>query len=184
MDTALGLGPSLPASSAFVLADSYGLGRVPVTNALVTLLKEFVVRHVVVFDVRLDLVERPVGKRVDFDKTSIVNLNNIHPRAEKRTKMHLTQNARVAEAIKAYNALPDTVRKAITSDSQAAKDASATPSDGLRQDTSAVQPADTSSTNAAEPDLSHPQVGQPINPENRNIIAHHARMKERPSAAA
>jgi glutathione S-transferase len=28
------------------------------------------------------------------------------------------------------------------------------------------------------------QVGQPINPENRNIVAHHARMKERPSAAA
>ena len=28
------------------------------------------------------------------------------------------------------------------------------------------------------------QVGQPINPELRNIAAHHARMKERPSAAA
>ena len=28
------------------------------------------------------------------------------------------------------------------------------------------------------------KVGQPINPENRNIVAHHARMKERPSAAA
>lgn len=28
------------------------------------------------------------------------------------------------------------------------------------------------------------QVGQPLNPENRNIVAHHARMKERPSAAA
>lgn len=28
------------------------------------------------------------------------------------------------------------------------------------------------------------QVGQPIAPENRNIAAHHARMKERPSAAA
>ena len=28
------------------------------------------------------------------------------------------------------------------------------------------------------------QVKQPIDPENRNILAHHARMKERPSAAA
>jgi glutathione S-transferase len=27
-------------------------------------------------------------------------------------------------------------------------------------------------------------VGQPINPEHRNVVAHHARMKERPSAAA
>jgi glutathione S-transferase len=28
------------------------------------------------------------------------------------------------------------------------------------------------------------KVGQPISPENRNIVAHHARMQERPSAAA
>lgn len=77
MDTALSLLLALPATRPliFVLLDR--LGGVVVTNALVTTVEQLVVGNIVVLDVLLDLFEGPVGKRVDLDQASLVNLNDI-----------------------------------------------------------------------------------------------------------
>lgn len=77
VDATLGLLLTLPATRALVLVVSNGLGRVPVTNALVATVQQLVVRDVVLLDVLLDLVEGPVGHRVDLDQTSLVNLDDV-----------------------------------------------------------------------------------------------------------
>jgi|SRR5690242_12039835 len=77
VDSALGLVAALPATRTLVLASSDRLCRVPVTNALVALVQELVVRHVVGVNVLLNLGKRPVGERVDLDKSTVVDLNDV-----------------------------------------------------------------------------------------------------------
>jgi hypothetical protein len=77
VNAALGLGLALPAPSPFVLAGGYWLCRVPVADALVSLVEEGVVRHVVGVDVCLDLCEAPVGQRVDLDHAILRDLDNV-----------------------------------------------------------------------------------------------------------
>lgn len=77
VNTALGLVLSLPATRSLILASSYWLSRVPVTDALVASLQEVVVRNIVGINILLDLSEGPVSKRVDLDEASLVNLNDV-----------------------------------------------------------------------------------------------------------
>lgn len=77
MDATLGLLLAFPATRTLILVVSDGLGRVPVTNALVATVKELVVWDVVFLDVGFDLLEGPVGQWVDLDETSLVNLDDV-----------------------------------------------------------------------------------------------------------
>jgi hypothetical protein len=77
VNPALGLGLALPAPCPLVLAGGYWLCRVPVADALVSLVEEGIVWHVVGVDVCLDLCEAPVGQRVDFDHAILCDLDNI-----------------------------------------------------------------------------------------------------------
>jgi hypothetical protein len=77
VDTALSLGLTLPASGPLVLAGGYWLCRVPVANALVSLVEKGVVWHVVGVDVSLDLGEAPVSQRVDLDHAIFCDLDDI-----------------------------------------------------------------------------------------------------------
>lgn len=77
VDSTLSLLLTLPTTGPLVLVLLDGLGRVVVTNALVATVEKFIVRHVVLLDVLLDLIERPVGERVDLDKTGFVNLDHV-----------------------------------------------------------------------------------------------------------
>ena len=53
------------------------LRAVPITDALVALVKQRIVRYVVLINIRLDLRKRPVGKRVDFDESGIVHFHDV-----------------------------------------------------------------------------------------------------------
>jgi len=53
------------------------LCAVPVTNTLVSPVEQDVVGNLVLVDVTLDLLERPVGEGVDLDQPCIVNLDDI-----------------------------------------------------------------------------------------------------------
>lgn len=77
MNTALGLSLALPATGALVFVLLDGLGGVVVTDALVASVEKFVIRDIVVLDVLTDLIKGPVGEGVDFDKASLVDLENI-----------------------------------------------------------------------------------------------------------
>lgn len=77
MNTALGLGLALPATGALVFVLLDGLGRVVVTDALVASVEEFVIGDTVVLDILTNLFKGPVGEGVDFDKTGLVNLENV-----------------------------------------------------------------------------------------------------------
>jgi len=77
VDATLGLLLALPATRTLILVVSDGLGRVPVTNALVATVKELVVWDIVFLDVGLDLFKGPVGQGVDLDKASLVNLDDV-----------------------------------------------------------------------------------------------------------
>ena len=77
MDAALRLLLSLPSTGTLVLAFPNGLCRVPVADAFITSIKQCIVGDVVCYDVRLDLLEGPVGKWVDFDQAGFVNLDDI-----------------------------------------------------------------------------------------------------------
>ena len=72
VDAALGLLLALPATCALILASGHGRRRVPVADGLVTPVQQDVVRDVVLFDVRLDLRERPVQQGVDLDDAPLV----------------------------------------------------------------------------------------------------------------
>lgn len=78
VNTTLGLGLTLPAARAFILVLLDRGRRVVVTDALVALVQQLVVRHFVVLDVLLDLVEVPVGERVDLNEAGLVDLNDVH----------------------------------------------------------------------------------------------------------
>lgn len=67
---------SLPSSSALIFSLSYRLGPVPVTNTLVTSVQQLVVWDLVLFDVFLHLLERPICQGVDFNQTGIVYFDN------------------------------------------------------------------------------------------------------------
>ena len=60
MDTALGLLPALPPSSALVFALRHGLGGVPVADRSIAEVEQIVGGDVVLLDVRLHLLEGPV----------------------------------------------------------------------------------------------------------------------------
>lgn len=77
VNPALGLGLALPSTRPLVLVLSNRLRGVPVTNALVAAVQQIVVRHIVLLDVLLDLVERPVGQRVDLDQTGLVDFDDV-----------------------------------------------------------------------------------------------------------
>lgn len=77
MDAALGLVLALPAARTLVLPGSNWLGGVPVTNTLVALVEEVIIRDIVCINVSLDLSKGPVGQWVDLDEASLVNLDNI-----------------------------------------------------------------------------------------------------------
>lgn len=77
VDTTLSLLLSLPATSALVLSIGNGLGGVPVTNALVTTVKELVVGHIVLLHVLLDLSKGPVGHWVDLDEAGLVDFDDV-----------------------------------------------------------------------------------------------------------
>ena len=77
VNTTLGLVLALPSAGALVLALLDGDGRVPVTDRLVALVEESIVRDVVLLDVVVDLLERPSGQGVDLDNTTlIINLDD------------------------------------------------------------------------------------------------------------
>lgn len=78
VDAALGLGLALPPAGTLVLTLSNGLGGVPVTDGLVAPVEKSVVSKVAAADVLLNLVEVPVGERVDLDETGLVDLDNVH----------------------------------------------------------------------------------------------------------
>lgn len=77
MNTTLGLLLAFPTTGPFVLVLLDGLCRVVVTDTLVAAVEKLVVRYVVLLDILLDLIEGPVGEGIDFDETSLVNLDHI-----------------------------------------------------------------------------------------------------------
>lgn len=77
MDPTLGLLLALPAPRTLVFIITDGLGRVVVTDTLVPAVKQLVIRHVVLRNVLLNLLERPVGKGVNFNQTRLVDLNHV-----------------------------------------------------------------------------------------------------------
>lgn len=78
VDAALGLGLALPSAGTLVFTLSNGLGGVPVADGLVAPVEKGVVSKVAAVDVLLDLVEVPVGERVDLDETGLVDLDDVH----------------------------------------------------------------------------------------------------------
>ena len=77
MNAALGLLLALPPSSTLVFALLDRLRGVVVSNALVPSVQEQVVRDIVFGDVVLDLLECPVGQRVDLDESRFVHLDDV-----------------------------------------------------------------------------------------------------------
>lgn len=77
VNTTLSLLLSLPATRSLVLSLSNGLGRVPVTNALIATVEELVVGHIVLLNVLLDLVKGPVGHGVDLDEAGLVDFDDV-----------------------------------------------------------------------------------------------------------
>merc|ERR1711977_799408 len=77
VDATLCLGTALPAASSLVLALLDGLSRVPVTNRTVALGHQSIDRNVVLLDVIVDLLERPVCQRVDLDHTCIIKFDDV-----------------------------------------------------------------------------------------------------------
>jgi len=77
VDTALGLLLTLPTTRPLVFVLLDGLRRVIVTDTLVAAVEKLVVGHVVLLDVLLNLIKGPVGEGVDFDETSLVNLDHV-----------------------------------------------------------------------------------------------------------
>lgn len=77
VNTALGFLLALPTTRPLVLVLLDGLCRVVVTDTLVAAVEKLVVRHIVILDVLLDLVEGPVGEGVDLDETGLVNLDHV-----------------------------------------------------------------------------------------------------------
>ena len=72
VDSTLGLVLALPTSGTLVFTRGDGAGRVPVADGLVALVEQFVVGHVVLVDVGLDLLEAPVDERVDLDDAALL----------------------------------------------------------------------------------------------------------------
>ena len=77
VDSTLGLLLALPTTGTLILVLLDGLSRVVVTNALVPAVEQFVVWHVVLLDILLDLVKGPVGQGVDLDETSLIDFNDV-----------------------------------------------------------------------------------------------------------
>jgi len=77
VNAALGLLLALPAAGSFVLALLRRLGGMPVTDTLVAPVEKLIVRDIVGLDVFLHLPERPVRKRVDLEKTCLVDLDDV-----------------------------------------------------------------------------------------------------------
>ena len=77
VDSTLGLLLALPTTGTLILVLLDGLSRVVVTNALVPAVEQFVVWHVVLLDILLDLVKGPVGQGVDLDQASFVDLDDV-----------------------------------------------------------------------------------------------------------
>lgn len=48
----------------------------PISDRLVSPVQQGIVRYLVLIDILLDLLEGPVGERVDLDQTSIIDLDD------------------------------------------------------------------------------------------------------------
>ena len=77
VNSTLGLLLALPAARSLVFVITDGLSGVVVADALVATVEQFVVGHIVVLNVLLDLIEGPVGQGVDLDEASLIHLNDI-----------------------------------------------------------------------------------------------------------
>jgi len=77
VDSALGLCLTLPPPGTFIFALGNRLSAMPITNALVTLIQQRIVRYIVLIDVLPNLLEGPIRHGVDLDQTSIVDFDNV-----------------------------------------------------------------------------------------------------------
>ena len=69
---------ALPSPCTLALARFDRLRRVPITNALVAAVKQLVVGNIVGLDIISHLVKTPIRKRVHFDETGFVDLDNVN----------------------------------------------------------------------------------------------------------
>lgn len=77
MDPTLGLLLALPPPRSLILMILHGRCRVPVADALIPLIQQLIIRHVIRRDVFLNLRKRPVCQRIDLDEARLVDLDDV-----------------------------------------------------------------------------------------------------------